>query len=524
MRFAGTQAAASLRYGAMLLATSALLWRASAQADSGQTAPALSTEQETAAPAPASTEELGGKLAAMEESFLETKSTVDKLKKFKLSGYVQAQYRVALDTMGNKYYRIGDFAGGAIPENSQGLFQVRRGRLKLTYETDYTLAVIQLDCTPSGVSIKDAYLQAKEPWLKAFAIKAGVFDRPFGFEIEYSSSSRESPERSRLFQTLFPGERDMGAELLVSAPDIAPMWARILNLKVAAITGNGIALENDDHRDVVGRIGFALPLTSINVAIDGGFSAYVGKVTNTDTTWGSKGVKKIDSSWTTKTTYVTDSLGVTRPVLSASRKYDTTWSVASRGFSYEMDAETRQFTKSAPGQLNASADRKYFGGDLQVYADIPYLGGLQVRGEIIGGEQPGTKASSSFYNPGRNSTTPVYTREFLGWYGTWVQNWGPRFQSVVKYDVYDPNTAVTGKDFDSLSVKAGNLSPADLMYKTLGLGLIFHYDEHLKFVVYYDKVANEKMTDDVRKLNDGNTPYTRNLKDDVLTMRIQYKF
>ena len=42
---------------------------------------------------------------------------------------------------------------------------------------------------------------------------AGVFNRPFGHEIGYSTSGLESPERATIIQYFFPDERDLGAML-----------------------------------------------------------------------------------------------------------------------------------------------------------------------------------------------------------------------------------------------------------------------------------------------------------------------
>jgi len=42
--------------------------------------------------------------------------------------------------------------------------------------------------------------------------------------------------------------------------------------------------------------------------------------------------------------------------------------------------------------------------------------------------------------------------------------------------------------------------------------------------LYYDHVKNEEMSGDVLKLNDANRYYTKDLQDDVLTFRVQYKF
>jgi phosphate-selective porin len=132
-------------------------------------------------------------------------------------------------------------------------FQVRRGRLKLTYEEKMSKVVLQLDITNRSVGVKDAYLQFKEPWLKAASLTMGLFDRPFGHEISFSSSTRESPERSRLFQTLFPGERDVGAMLEIAPPEKYSVIN--VQLKRGMFNGNGIAADNNSNKDFIGRIG-----------------------------------------------------------------------------------------------------------------------------------------------------------------------------------------------------------------------------------------------------------------------------
>ncbi len=92
---------------------------------------------------------------------------------------------------------------------------IRRGRVKFAYEGKLSQFVLQIDATEKGVALKDAYINFKDPWLQMFTLQAGVFDRPFGFEVHYSSSMRESPERARITQTLFPQERDLGAMLTI---------------------------------------------------------------------------------------------------------------------------------------------------------------------------------------------------------------------------------------------------------------------------------------------------------------------
>ena len=173
-------------------------------------------------------EEVKGVLEGLNESFTEYRGYVDALRKIKISGYLQTQFRNT-DVI-NAPWTIGNFSGGAFPANTKNLFQVRRGRLKFNYDNVLTQFVIQADLINTGVSIKDAYLAVTDPWLRTFGIQAGVFDRPFGYEISLSSSNRETPERSRLFQTLFPGERDLGAKIIVApqirSPEYAPAGSR----------------------------------------------------------------------------------------------------------------------------------------------------------------------------------------------------------------------------------------------------------------------------------------------------------
>ena len=88
------------------------------------------------------------------------------------------------------------------------------------------------------MSFKDVYMQIKDPKFTASSIKVGVFDRPFGYEITYSSSRRESPERSTVFTTLFPNERDLGIMLTLQAKK-GSAW-NILKLDAGLFAGNGI--------------------------------------------------------------------------------------------------------------------------------------------------------------------------------------------------------------------------------------------------------------------------------------------
>lgn len=397
--------------------------------------------------------EVKGSVDGINETVLEMKSVVDALKKIKISGYIQAQFQSAEIDGANT------FSGGNFNAGMHNRFMIRRGRLKVMYDNDLSQYVLQIDATEKGLGLKDAYIYAKEPWLKTFALKGGVFNRPFGFEISYSSSSREAPERSRMFQTLFPDERDLGASIEIFPTE--ELWNHF-NFKGGLFAGNGVNPEVDNQKDFIGRLGFTFPFYEENFAIDGGFSAYTGKV-----------------------------------------------KLAAGKYLYTVNSSTLALQDSSN---KGWADRNYIGFDLQIYYDIPTIGGFSIRGEYITGKQPGSSTSS--VSPTALQSGDLYLRKFSGYYINYVQNIGDRNQLVVKYDVYDPNTSVSADEIGNI-VNA-KLGAADLKYSTLGLGLVHYWDDNVKFVLYYDIVKNEKTS----KI----AAFTNDLKDNVFTFRIQYAF
>jgi hypothetical protein len=83
---------------------------------------------------------------------------------------------------------------------------------------------------------------------------------------------------------------------------------------------------------------------------------------------------------------------------------------------------------------------------------------------------------------------------------------------MLKYDWYDPNTKVSGNEIGNTDSK---LSGADIKYSTLGMGYLHHINENVKLTLYYARVWNEKT-----QLKG----FMEDLKDDVFTCRIQYRF
>lgn len=416
-------------------------------------------------------EEVRAVLEGLNESATEYRNYVDALRKIKVTGYLQPQFRFS--KVDNVSWDIGTFSGGRFPQYSKNLFNLRRARVKFNYDNILTQFVLQIDVVQSGVAIKDAYLSLTEPWLQSFGFTAGVFDRPFGYEISFSSSSRESPERSRVYQTLMPGERELGAKLSF-APQLGSL--SFLKAEVGVVNGAGPTnAEFDNFKDFIGRVGAQFPFEDAGTAVDVGLSGYFGMVRS-----GSSEIFRMGTQPSGDPGYL--------------RERDT----ANQGKGF---------------------DRRYLGVDAQLYYDVPVLGGLIVRGEYLFGKQPGLASTSVSVPTIPTVGTPLYLRDFSGWYLYVVQNLGSKNQVLVKYDVYDPNTEVTAGE-----MKTGSgFSVADLRYSTLGLGAIHHWDDNIKFVLYYEIVRNETVT----KENVPSGPlavYATDVRDNVVTFRIQYKF
>ncbi len=478
---------------------------------------------------------LKGQVDGLNESYLETKSTVDKLSKIKVSGYVQAQWQLA-DSAG-----VPSMAGGNFPFNvlnwhstgsvadsarfldtlaSKQRFMIRRARIKTTYDAGTSKYVLEIDVLPNGVGIKDANVTLLEPWLKTFSATLGIMDRPFGFEVPYSSASLETPERTRMVQTIFPGEKDLGVKLEAN-PTENMGFLQYLNFKGGFFTGMGGNTPNfnevDNKVDFIGRGGFRIPIYSMNMEFDGGFSAYLGKVPS-----------RSDIAF-----HMGDSIAAVprnRKTGPANDLRDTV-----------MDSVRTTAMVMTTGNLGRLFDRKVFGVDAQFYCDIPVIGGLSLRGEYDWGTLPGTLTSNA---PFYASAYPgdLLERNMVGWYVMLVQNIGSMFQAVARYDVFDPNTDAKGSDifryYQTENEPLNHLqSMADLKFSTLGLGLNYYWDEHLRFTVYYDRVTNEKVNpenEDALYVYGANIPevlpsnplghYRSDLSDNVFSFRAQFKF
>lgn len=347
-----------------------------------------------------------------------------KMGALKISGYIQGQWQWA-ESKG-----IAAFgSGGSFNSNTDNRFMVRRGRIKFTYQIGVAQVVFQPDFTEKGVGIKDAYVAVTSK-SKIIGGQVGLFDRPFGYEISYSSSQRESPERSRVFLSLFPGERDLGAMLNLKYGEFT--------LNAGVFNGNGVGAETDSHKDFIGRLAWLHSWD--NGQVGASFSYYGGGVIN-----------PVDKHYTF---------------------------AKNEGFQEQTNAQYK------------AALRQYFGVGAQ-YLQIWGAGTTNIRAEFLWGNQPGTLKNNN--DPSGSSfgagTEPLYLRNFFGGYAILVQDIARSKHSIVlKYDYYDPNTLVSGNQIGSLP----GTGAADIAYSTFGVGYLFRWNQNLRLMAYYDMVDNEK--------------------------------
>lgn len=398
---------------------------------------------------------------------------LSQLKYLKVTGWVQTQYQWT-QTPGAKTFDGGDFI-----TNSNNRFMIRRGRFKLTYTNRLVQSVVQINATERGVNLVEYYGKLTNPWMKSISMTAGVMNRPFGFEIQQSSADRETPERARFTQILLPNERDLGA-MISFQPE---KGKKFFGLKVDAglYDGTGIAVpgtgslnsagvvEFDQYKDFIGRAHYKSATFKEKVNFGVGVSSYYG-----GNMYQNNKVYSLNENSSGTSTWV-------------------------------LQDTTQQTFKGT------RAPRRYFGADAQLSIKSN-LGITILRGEYITGVQSGQidDTRSPLSLPTKQDT---YIRNFNGAYAYFVQRIAKtKHEVAIKYEWYDPNTKVNQ---NSLNTTSG-YTKAELKYTMLGLGYNYYINDNCKLMAYYNIVRNETSTNIVG--------YDQDLKDDVFTFRMQFRF
>jgi hypothetical protein len=393
---------------------------------------------------------------------------LSRMKNLFFSGYIQPQYQVAQQE-GSPY-----FGGANFSEFSDNRFMLRRARVKVDYVLPSSKGLglpnaifsFQIDATERGVVTRDMFLRVFEPKKHDLSLYMGLFARPFGYEVNLSSSYRETPERGRMSQILMPTERDLGA--MISYEPKFKKENVPVKFDIGLFNGQGLARgavgDFDSYKDIISRLTLKPFEIARNLKLSGGLSL-------------------LNGGWRQATKY-----------------------------KYEINNKTSKTFQvdSSLSNIGDKAPRQYYGADVQVAYKHAW-GKTEIRGEYWRGTQPGTATSTA--NPGELPLEPTYIREFDGAFLLFLQNIGnDKNEIMLKYDWYDPNRNVAGTD---IGKSGANLTEADIKFSTLGVGFTHYFTEDLKFLVYYDIVSNEKTQ------LDG---FTSDNKDNVFTARFQLRF
>ena len=424
------------------------------------------------------------------------------LSEFRLQMYTQTEWQRA-DTSGKNSSGplgidgVGSFQGGTFPAAANNRFLERRTRFKLSFEhknaKDLKILefAIQLEAfnynngvaAPSSL-VKEAYGRIIDPWTGWVGFQGGIFNRPFGYETPSNPAFAESPEFARVNQIMLPNEADLGAGIIVESP--AKFEKVYLRLDAFLVNGVGIGVgaqsgTYQSRKDFIGRIkaGKMWNVGEAKLGFNASASYYNGGVLQTGNVY-----------------------ALAKDPTTGLLEYT---SIGSRG-----------------GILKTSYTREYYGGHLELKADYPF-GVTTLRGEFMAGVQPGSQNSTLApvgaelnYYPG--GTADIYIRRFAGGSVLFTQSFKQRVKShlimhdiTFKYDVYDPQTQLSGSQIDQ---NRNNFAISDIKYTTLGFGYSITPYNWFKLMIWYDYVINETVNVDGYR---GDFK-----KDNVLTIRTQF--
>ena len=392
-------------------------------------------------------------------------SVYKKFDHLRIGAYMQPQFQLATDSA------ITSFAGGNFPAHSNNRFMLRRGRVRFDYihfakkgDGPSVQFALQFDGTERGVNIRDMWGRLMENNWQLFSVTAGMFARPFGYEVNLSSSDREAPERGRMSQILMRTERDLGG-MLSFEPRKKDHPLKKLKIDAGLFNGQGLAGPNefDRYKDFIGQVLWRPTEIIPGLQLSGGIS-----------------------------------------FLSGGLRQNTR---------YRFQTENKGNMVVLPDSTHAAGSkipRRYAGANLQLKQKHGW-GFTELRAEYWQGTQTGTQQLSE--TPGAPSVNDnYYVRKFSGGFFVFLQNIiNAKNQLIVKYDFYDPNTRVKKAAISD----ANKFTAADIKYNTLGVGFLRHISENVKLVLFYDMVRNEHTLV---------TGYEDDVKDDVFTCRLQFRF
>jgi hypothetical protein len=375
--------------------------------------------------------------------------------------YIQSQFETHQDSQAQLS------ASGTSLEKDR--FSIRRARAALIGEWEYAAMVLELDAnTTNGPQVDlrkaEASLQYRpDRKLPPLAMATmGLFDAPFGYELDESPRQRFFMERTTVSQALFPGEPDLGFRLAGAAGFFR--WTLAAQNGVPLGSASPFVEQNPTGtQDVFFRFGADThPLPDLQIA--GDVSAMRGHGFHAGAT----------------------------PSGSSLQWHDTNEDGA------VQQSELAGVSAQA-GEPSQDFDRWAIGADLRMHYRS-FLGVTKIYGEFVIAQNldRGLYVADPI-------ATGLDTRE-LGFYAAAVQEitqWG----SVgLRYDFYDPNSNAFDK-------RGGSLIPFSEAITTISPMAALVLPDRARLVIQYDAIHNAFAR------NALGVP--TNLQDNVLTLRLQ---
>jgi hypothetical protein len=403
-----------------------------------ETAPAEPTPAPAAAPAAQETETaakleaLELKVAGLEETNATHEAAIAKASKLKFSGFVQGRYEWHQEAFNGINYTTS-----TPTVNNSDRFLVRHAYLTANYKGTNAEYVFQIDANnKDGIAFKDVYAALVDTWTPLnLRLSVGQFKYPFGYELLQSDAEREMPERAAVQKFFFDGDRDRGARLQGSydffnfsvALVNGTVWDGSKNLGANKDPSPYGSNDSNEFKDWVGRLGVDFG------DFVGGVSGYFGK-----------------------------GLYIKPPVAATS-------------------------TTPAADPIPDSRYKYRLGADMQGYIDVPGLGGLALKGEVIYGKDTARAFRSMPADVCKSSAT-------WGFIATAVQNIAGDFGVVARVDMKD--TIASSIDETCKTQKTAAQSDRVI---TAGGGLLYYASPNVKATVTYEhptEQAGKKVDND----------------------------
>ena len=193
----------------------------------------------------------------------------DAMRGIVVTSYIQAQYESHEDSEDQVRQ------GGALL--NQDRFLIRRGRLKIERQWDYSSVMVEFDGnTTKGPAFLLHHAEASLLWRGGepapapplVGVTMGLFDVPFGYELVESPRTRFFMERSLASRSFFPAEPDVGAKI----------WGKVgwFRYALAVVNGepngsaDGYGLQDPNAaKDLIAKVGATIePVPEVQIAGD----------------------------------------------------------------------------------------------------------------------------------------------------------------------------------------------------------------------------------------------------------------